>query len=98
MKKSSVWPIILISLLFLGWFIYLYFGQSSEKRFYWVESYRSDDQEPYGLYVLHQLMNASYGERLYTIKRPLHSLLDRVKNRSSVYFLWGRMLTTPKKT
>jgi hypothetical protein len=90
-KKSN----IVIAILFtgLGVLLVLYFTLSgnNEKRYQWVETYKSASDQPYGTLFIQKLLADYRPGQKFTLndKKPLHQLLDsaHIKTKTDYVFI-----------
>lgn len=73
---------LIIKILFIGLavllVVYFTFSGDSERRYQWIESYKSDIDQPYGTQFIQQLLSTYRPGREFTVndKTPLHKILD----------------------
>jgi hypothetical protein len=69
-------------LAILGLFIYM--GQSREKRFDWTETYKEDSKEPYGSFVTHEILKSYFSNQQFKdLKTPLSIALPNPDSTSA---------------
>ena len=74
--------------ILIGVFMYFFLTNEKPKVFNWNESYNIESQQPYGTFIIHELMKRSYDGHYTQINSPLSSLLS-TEYTNSVYILIG---------
>ena len=82
--------LVAAAILLLATVFYLFGGNSN--RVYWGEHYRSDSQEPYGTYVIHELLpgylpNSNYQD----LEARFDSLPSSAENNSNYIYIGNRL-------
>jgi hypothetical protein len=93
MKKSNLPTlVIIISILLLFGFAYYQFLRSTNNR--WVETYYNDDKEPYGGYVISEVIHNYFNTKpVILIKKPLRYVLDTNAVNSNYIFIGGYQIS-----
>ena len=96
MKKSNntiIW--VIVSAVFLCGLVWVIWYLMPKDKFNWNESYRINDKEPYGGYVIGELLKKDQKKKDFNIiqKRSLHETLDtnKVSPDSKYIFIGGAL-------
>lgn len=79
MTKTRKWILGLAGVLLLAGIAYLF--RSNTKRYNWYESYQLESKEPYGAFVIGELLKSYFPGKAFTVsKKPLKDLLAKRKS------------------
>ncbi|MEO1051469.1 MAG: DUF4350 domain-containing protein [Bacteroidota bacterium] len=93
MKDNKVIYIVVLVVIGLAMFIFFFFSNRGEPNIKWRETYRHDDRQPYGTYVLYNLLKDKAGEGNFTkLDGPISDNLKDEEDTLVNYFYVGKTL------
>jgi hypothetical protein len=98
-KKNQTTTILLFLVLGVSLLLYFFFSGSEEKKYQWYESYKANSNQPYGTSFIKQLLQSYRPGKnfVYNDKKPLHEVLDSLRNKQTDYVFIGQSLHLNKE-
>ncbi|MDX2301481.1 MAG: hypothetical protein NW226_01720 [Microscillaceae bacterium] len=87
--------VLLSSLSVIGFLVFFYFywnGGENERNFLWYEDYENKGDEPYGTFILYELLKDKYAGKFVSIQRPIREVLDEERKTNTNYVFVGQKL------
>ena len=91
--KGSNKIIIGVCVVLVAGLVWLFWVLNPKEKYNWYETYRVKDKEPYGTYVMGELLKNYYPGKKFTLsEKPVHETLDPNRNEKSSYIFIGEAL------
>lgn len=90
MKKSALIIRIGIAVLLLAAVFYFYFSNQSKHN--WIENYKIGSKEPYGCYVIAEMLKSQTDSKFSTLKNSGSSSLPSMRSKDVTYIFIGENL------
>lgn len=88
MNQKNIRYILIGAVLVLG-IVFFFLNRNSQNEFDWTENYREDNKEPYGTYVVHNLLKKQYENKKFTtIKTHLAEELPTKKSKNPANYIF----------
>lgn len=92
MGKNKTALIILIAALGLGLAVYLWYSNIEKPKHNWHESYKNDNKEPYGTFIISEMLEKYFPYKKFTVMRkPIHEGLPHRSTEMNYVFIGSGM-------